>query len=493
MPVKTGVSAPGTIVPIGALIVPGGIQGVQGVPGTQGVDGQPGPPGIPGAQEVGSIKAWPSVTPPQTWMVMDGSVISRALYPDLFNLIGTTYGAGDGSTTFGLPDARSRFIVAAGQGTGLTNRVLAAVGGEENHVLVTAELASHTHSIATGQFNHSHTISDPGHSHILQAVYIQYQGLAVGSGGNPAYPLGGSNYSNAVSNTTGITGTAAATLPAGVTAAAGTGTGHNTMPPFLVMVYIIKVSAGGGPTAQAPIADQTQPGLMNALSGNASDYVAGDNNCYPLPGGSLWGTDNGTTNACAITVPGGVTIGSLGAGASLSFYPKAFNTGAATLTFNGSSAVPIVLANGGALTGGEILLNTICHLVYDGTNFVLPSLPWSAKSLSASTGSGVTLDCSGASAILIICTFNAAATITLQKLAQGVPICIRATSSGTFVLKFASTTPGGVAYGHQMVTGGAIVDMVGTGVSMASVSRCLNGVSGVYTVTPAPFVEWSYT
>lgn len=294
MPVKTGVSSPGTIVPVGALLVPGGVQGVQGVPGSQGIDGQPGPAGLSGAQEVGSIKAWPSVTPPPTWMVMDGSVISRALYPDLFNLIGTTYGAGDGSTTFALPDARSRFLLPAGQGTGLANRVLAAVGGEENHVLAAGEMPSHTHSIAAGQFNHAHTattsIGDPGHTHNQVGNLIQYQGLAPPSGNN-AYALGTQTaYGQVQGAGTGIsasTSVAANTLPAGATAAAGSGTTHNNMPPFLVMVYIIKVSAGGGPTAQAPIADTTQPGLMNQLSGSPTDYVGGDNQCHPIVGPAL--------------------------------------------------------------------------------------------------------------------------------------------------------------------------------------------------------------
>jgi microcystin-dependent protein len=54
---------------------------------------------------------------------------------NLFSAIGTNYGAGDGTSTFNLPDCRGRNTIGAGQGTGLSNRVVASVGGEETHTL----------------------------------------------------------------------------------------------------------------------------------------------------------------------------------------------------------------------------------------------------------------------------------------------------------------------------------------------------------------------
>lgn len=80
-------------------------------------------------------------------LLADGSAVSRTTYAALFNLIGTTYGAGDGSTTFNLPDYRGRVIVGVGTGTGLTARALAATGGLETVTLSAAQsgVPAHTH------------------------------------------------------------------------------------------------------------------------------------------------------------------------------------------------------------------------------------------------------------------------------------------------------------------------------------------------------------
>src|ERR1700746_593909 len=131
----TEVAVPGTVVPSGSLTSPAGGQGIQGL---QGAAGESYP--------IGVIVPYTSTTAPPTWMICDGSAISRATYPALFAICGTTFGAGDGSTTFNLPDLRGRVGVGAGQGASLSNRLLAAIGGEEAHVLTVAELASHTHT-----------------------------------------------------------------------------------------------------------------------------------------------------------------------------------------------------------------------------------------------------------------------------------------------------------------------------------------------------------
>ena len=111
---------------------------------------------------VGTVFAYASLTPPTGCLLCDGTPASRATYPDLWNLLGTTYGAGDGSTTFGIPDLRSRMIIGAGAAAsgGLTPRALASTGGEEKHVLLLAELAAHTHTMG----NHTHTMG--GHTHL---------------------------------------------------------------------------------------------------------------------------------------------------------------------------------------------------------------------------------------------------------------------------------------------------------------------------------------
>lgn len=72
------------------------------------------PPSIP----VGAIMAFAMSTPPDDWLECDGSAISRTTYAALFAIIGTTYGAGDGSTTFNLPDLRGEFIRGWDNGKG---------------------------------------------------------------------------------------------------------------------------------------------------------------------------------------------------------------------------------------------------------------------------------------------------------------------------------------------------------------------------------------
>ena len=88
----------------------------------------------------GEVKMHAGANVPDGWLLCDGSAISRDSYSDLFNEIGIAFGAGDGATTFNLPDMRGRAPIGVGTGTGLTGRALAATGGEENHALVFDEL-----------------------------------------------------------------------------------------------------------------------------------------------------------------------------------------------------------------------------------------------------------------------------------------------------------------------------------------------------------------
>ena len=105
-------------------------------------------PGTP----AGGIIAWVTDSPPSGFLLCDGSSISRATYADLFAVIGTDFGNGDGSTTFDLPDLRGRVIIGLddmGTGTGAADRVTSneadtfggSGGGED------AVLPRHRHSI----------------------------------------------------------------------------------------------------------------------------------------------------------------------------------------------------------------------------------------------------------------------------------------------------------------------------------------------------------
>jgi microcystin-dependent protein len=167
-------------------------------PGTNATDaatfGQLNAVGVP----IGTVIDFAGSAIPLGYVFCDGAALSRAGYPQLFAAIGTAWGVGDGSTTFNVPDLRGR--VTAGldnMGGTAANRLtanmvlpngntLGAVGGNQTHVLTVGEMPQH-----------SHGVSDPGHTH-------SYQALIPGSGvdsGN--FRAGGSAATG--SATTGIT------------------------------------------------------------------------------------------------------------------------------------------------------------------------------------------------------------------------------------------------------------------------------------------------
>jgi len=86
-----------------------------------------------------------STSPSDKWLPCDGASLVRADYPDLFAVIGTTYGSVDG-THFNVPDLRGRAPINHGQGTGLTNRAIGAAVGAETHQLTASEMPSHSHT-----------------------------------------------------------------------------------------------------------------------------------------------------------------------------------------------------------------------------------------------------------------------------------------------------------------------------------------------------------
>ena len=182
----------------------------------------------------GLIFDYAGTSAPSGYLLCDGTAYSRTTYANLFNAIGTTWGAGDGSTTFNVPDLRRRATIGSGgTAVGPVANTVGATGGEETHTLVTAELAAHNHGVTDP--THTHGITDPGHQH-LPATVGQGAIGNVPAGGTSVVPTGNYNIPSAV---TGISLNAAST---GITTQNnGSGTAHNNMQPSAVVTKIIKV------------------------------------------------------------------------------------------------------------------------------------------------------------------------------------------------------------------------------------------------------------
>lgn len=113
---------------------------------------------------IGAMIEFAGSAEPTNWLFCDGRAISRSTYSALFAAIGTTYGVGDGSTTFNLPDARFRVGVAPddmGTAEGAASRdsgttyasgsgAIGSEGGADSKTLAEANLPSHTHGASAG-------------------------------------------------------------------------------------------------------------------------------------------------------------------------------------------------------------------------------------------------------------------------------------------------------------------------------------------------------
>lgn len=157
---------------------------------------------------IGAIQSFGGEIAPEGWLICDGSAVSREDYADLFTTIGTTYGSGDGSTTFNLPNLKGRVMVGTGESdaVGHTQHNMGQSGGEETHQLIVDEMPSHAHEykILGNQIDTSPSAvardNDPEWS-------TKYQVFS----GDVIHPTGGNQ-------------------------------SHNNMQPYLVVNYIIKVT-----------------------------------------------------------------------------------------------------------------------------------------------------------------------------------------------------------------------------------------------------------
>lgn len=97
----------------------------------------------------GAVLLWATGTAPTGWLICDGAAVSRTTYAALYAVIGTTYGVGDGSTTFNLPNLKGR--VPAGLDAAQTEfNAIAKTGGAKTHTLTAAQMPAHSHTSGAG-------------------------------------------------------------------------------------------------------------------------------------------------------------------------------------------------------------------------------------------------------------------------------------------------------------------------------------------------------
>lgn len=161
-----------------------------------------------GKVPIGALMPYAGLATPAGWLLCKGQSLARSSYPDLYQTIGTLYGAED-STHFSIPDLRTRVPVGVSDNH-VTFGQMGSKGGEERHTLLVSEL--------------------PAHTHILKGVGKTFKG------GLEQTNLG------AGSGWTTVTNYTAAGNPNLEAAATGSNNPHNNMPPYIVLNYIIRAS-----------------------------------------------------------------------------------------------------------------------------------------------------------------------------------------------------------------------------------------------------------
>ena len=175
---------------------------------------------------VGEIKMWGVSSAPTGYLLCNGAAVSRTTYAALYAVYGTTFGSGDGATTFNVPDFRDKMPIGAG-----TTYALASTGGAASVTIATTNLPAHNHAATS-----TSTVTDPGHAHVVgsrDSTADNGGGYAQEFISNPGQPNGPNTSTSSV--TTGITVATTTT-----TSNTGSGTALTTISPYLSIYYIIK-------------------------------------------------------------------------------------------------------------------------------------------------------------------------------------------------------------------------------------------------------------
>ena len=193
------------------------------------------------AVPIGSITMWSgnSSNIPSGWLLCNGQAISRTTYETLYTLQGNVFGAGDGSTTFNLPDMRDRFVVGAGNAYSSNSQG----GANSNNI-------AHTHTVNA----HTHTFGNHTHSGGSLLALVNFQNDRAYMQSTPySWSADLANYTGASHSNTFISSRGAQVVGttgsggAGTTSSNGSSTGSggsaslDNRPPYIGLLYIIKV------------------------------------------------------------------------------------------------------------------------------------------------------------------------------------------------------------------------------------------------------------
>jgi len=172
---------------------------------------------LPQAVPTGSVHLMASTTVPSGYLKCNGAAVSRTTYADLFNEIGTAFGAGDGSSTFNVPDLRGEFVRGWDDSRGVdSGRNFATAQGDQNK--------QHNHSASA-----TSTVSDPGHNHVYIDQQAHNEGYRPWKAGDNDCGQRNKNTSNAF---TGISVSTSVSV-------ANDG-GNEARPRNIAMMYVIK-------------------------------------------------------------------------------------------------------------------------------------------------------------------------------------------------------------------------------------------------------------